>query len=53
MLLTDSDESQCYEEALQAEAKDKWEFIMDDEIVSHEEPNIRFGWTARKQLSPA
>jgi len=34
LLLTDSDEPECYEEALQVEAKDKWELAMDEEIES-------------------
>ena len=33
-LLADSGEHECYEEALQMEVKDKWELVMDDEIVS-------------------
>jgi len=33
-LLTDSGDLECYEEALQVEAKDKWELAMDDEIKS-------------------
>ena len=52
-MLTESGELECYEEALQVEAKDKWELAMDEEIVSHEEPNMGFSWTARKQASPA
>jgi len=43
-LLIDSGEPECYEEALQVEAKDKWELVIDDEIrVFHEEPNTGFG----------
>jgi len=34
MLLTNSGELECYEEALQVEAKDKWELTMNDEIES-------------------
>ena len=34
MLLADSDEPECYEEALQVEAKDKWELSMNDEMES-------------------
>ena len=34
LLLNDSDEPECYEKALQVEAKDKWELAMDDEIAS-------------------
>jgi len=41
--LIDSGELECYEEALQVEAKDKWELAIDDEIVSHEESNMGFG----------
>jgi len=33
-LLTDSGEPGCYEEALQVEAKDKWELAMDNEMES-------------------
>ena len=33
-LLTDSSEPGCYEEALQVEAKDKWELAMDDDMES-------------------
>jgi len=33
-LLTDSGEPECYKEALQVEAKNKWELAMDDEIGS-------------------
>ena len=42
LLLTDSGEPECYE-ALQVKAEDKWELVMDDEIVSHEKPNMKFG----------
>ena len=34
LLLTDNDESECYEEALLVEAKAEWELVMDDEIAS-------------------
>ena len=34
LLLTDSDELECYEEALQVEDKIKWEIAMDDEMES-------------------
>ena len=34
LLLIDSDEPECYEEALQVEAEDKWKLSMDDEIES-------------------
>ena len=34
MLLTDSAESECYEEDLHVEAKDKWKRAMDDEMES-------------------
>jgi len=34
LLLTNSGESECYEEALQVKAKAKWELAMDDEIGS-------------------
>jgi len=32
--LTDSGEPECYEDALQVKAKDKWELAMDDEMKS-------------------
>ena len=32
LLLTDSGEPECYEEALQVETKNKWELAMDDEM---------------------
>ena len=34
LLLSDSGELECYEEALQVEAKAEWEFAMDDKIAS-------------------
>ena len=34
LLLTDSGEHECYEEALQVEAKAEWEITMDDERAS-------------------
>jgi len=34
LLLTDSGEPKCNEEALHVEAKAEWELAMDDEIVS-------------------
>ena len=34
LLLTDSGKPECYEEALQVEAKTEWELAMDDEIAS-------------------
>jgi len=41
--LINSGEPECYEEALPVEDKVKWELTMDDAIVSHGEPNMRFG----------
>jgi len=34
LLLTDSGESECYEEALQMKVKAEWELVMGDEIAS-------------------
>ena len=34
LLLTNSGESECYDEALQVKIKDKWELAMDNEIAS-------------------